>query len=66
MGLTESLLKLTLIDDITGTHGQGNRECIGQGIANTATGFFGGMGGCAMIGQNMINVISGVLNVPSC
>lgn len=58
MGLTESLLKLTLIDDITGTHG--------QGIANTATGFFGGMGGCAMIGQNMINVNSGVLNVPSC
>ncbi|MCW8922046.1 MAG: SulP family inorganic anion transporter [Gammaproteobacteria bacterium] len=59
VGLIESLLTLTLIDDITGTRGRGNRECIGQGIANTATGFFGGMGGCAMIGQSMINVNSG-------
>lgn len=59
IGLIESLLTLTLIDDITGTRGRGNRECIGQGIANTATGFFGGMGGCAMIGQSMINVNSG-------
>lgn len=59
VGLIESLLTLSLIDDITGTRGRGNRECIGQGIANTVTGFFGGMGGCAMIGQSMINVNSG-------
>ncbi|MES0327301.1 MAG: SulP family inorganic anion transporter, partial [Gammaproteobacteria bacterium] len=59
VGLIESLLTMTLIDDITGTRGRGNRECIGQGIANTTTGFFGGMGGCAMIGQSMINVNSG-------
>ena len=51
VGLIESLLTLALIDDITNTRGKGNRECIGQGIANTATGFFGGMGGCAMIGR---------------
>jgi SulP family sulfate permease len=48
VGLIESLLTLSLIDDITGTRGRGNRECIGQGIANTVTGMFGGMGGCAM------------------
>lgn len=59
VGLIESLLTLSLIDDVTNTRGRGNRECIGQGIANTATGFFGGMGGCAMIGQSMINVNSG-------
>jgi len=59
IGLIESLLTLTLIDDITGTRGRGNRECVGQGIANTTTGLFGGMGGCAMIGQSMINVNSG-------
>ncbi len=59
VGLIESLLTLSLIDDITGTRGRGNCECIGQGIANTVTGFFGGMGGCAMIGQSMINVNSG-------
>ncbi|MFV2055586.1 MAG: SulP family inorganic anion transporter [Thiohalomonadales bacterium] len=59
VGLIESLLTLTLIDDVTNTRGRGNRECIGQGIANTTTGFFGGMGGCAMIGQSMINVNSG-------
>jgi len=59
VGLIESLLTLTLIDDVTNTRGRGNRECIGQGIANTATGMFGGMGGCAMIGQSMINVNSG-------
>ncbi|MGD8796759.1 MAG: SulP family inorganic anion transporter, partial [Thiohalophilus sp.] len=45
--------------DVTNTRGRGNRECIGQGIANTTTGLFGGMGGCAMIGQSMINVNSG-------
>lgn len=59
VGLIESLLTLSLIDDVTNTRGRGNKECIGQGIANTTTGFFGGMGGCAMIGQSMINVNSG-------
>lgn len=59
VGLIESLLTLTLIDEITGTRGRGNRECIGQGVANTLNGFFGGMGGCAMIGQSMININSG-------
>jgi SulP family sulfate permease len=59
IGLIESLLTLTLIDEITNTRGQGNRECIGQGIANTTNGFFGGMGGCAMIGQSMFNINSG-------
>jgi sulfate permease, SulP family len=59
IGLIESLLTLTLIDEITNTRGRGNQECVGQGIANTVTGFFGGMGGCAMIGQSMINVNSG-------
>ena len=59
IGLIESLLTLRLIDEITETRGRGNKECIGQGIANTMTGFFGGMGGCAMIGQSMINVNSG-------
>jgi SulP family sulfate permease len=59
IGLIESLLTLSLIDEITNTRGQGNRECIGQGIANTTNGFFGGMGGCAMIGQSMININSG-------
>ncbi len=51
IGLIESLLTLTLIDDITETRGHSNRECVGQGIANATNGFFGGMGGCAMIGQ---------------
>ena len=59
VGLIESLLTLTLIDEITGTRGRGNRECIGQGVANATNGFFGGMGGCAMIGQSMININSG-------
>jgi SulP family sulfate permease len=59
IGLIESLLTLRLIDEITETRGHGNRECVGQGVANTVTGFFGGMGGCAMIGQSMINVNSG-------
>jgi SulP family sulfate permease len=59
VGLIESLLTLSLIDEVTNTRGRGNRECIGQGIANTVTGLFGGMGGCAMIGQSMINVNSG-------
>jgi SulP family sulfate permease len=59
VGLIESLLTLTVIDEITDTRGRGNRECVGQGTANIVTGFFGGMGGCAMIGQSMINVNSG-------
>ena len=59
IGLIESLLTLTLIDELTQTRGKGNKECIAQGIANTTTGMFGGMGGCAMIGQSMINVNSG-------
>ena len=59
VGLIESLLTLSLIDEVTSTRGRGNRECMGQGIANTVTGMFGGMGGCAMIGQSMINVNSG-------
>lgn len=59
IGLIESLLTLRLVDEITQTHGNGNRECVGQGLANTVTGLFGGMGGCAMIGQSMINVNSG-------
>lgn len=59
IGLIESLLTLSLIDEVTNTRGRGNRECFGQGIANTVTGMFGGMGGCAMIGQSMININSG-------
>ena len=59
VGLIESLLTLTLIDEITETRGHGNRECFGQGIANIVCGLFGGMGGCAMIGQSLINVNSG-------
>mgnify|MGYP000212227443 CR=1 FL=1 len=59
IGLIESLLTLTLIDELTGTRGRGNKECIAQGAANTVTGFFGGMGGCAMIGQSIINIKGG-------
>jgi SulP family sulfate permease len=59
VGLIESLMTMTLIDEITETRGRGNRECVGQGIANVACGLFGGMGGCAMIGQSLINVNSG-------
>ena len=59
VGLIESLLTLTLIDEITDTRGQPNRESMAQGAANVVTGLFGGMGGCAMIGQSMINVNSG-------
>ncbi len=59
IGLIESLLTLTLIDEITETRGQSNKECIGQGAANMTCGVFGAMGGCAMIGQSMININSG-------
>lgn len=61
IGLIESLLTLNLIDEMTDTRGQPNRECMAQGAANIVTGFFGGMGGCAMIGQSMINVNNGAL-----
>ncbi|PXY17054.1 SulP family inorganic anion transporter [Prauserella flavalba] len=56
VGLMESLMTAKLVDDITDTHSNKTREAIGQGVANVVTGFFGGMGGCAMIGQTMINV----------
>ncbi|WP_442918237.1 SulP family inorganic anion transporter [Magnetococcus sp. PR-3] len=59
IGLIESLLTMSLIDELTQSRGRGNRECVGQGVANIVTGFFGGMGGCAMVGQSMINVKSG-------
>ncbi len=59
VGLIESLMTLTLIDEITETQGNSNRECVGQGLANVLCGLFGGMGGCAMIGQSLINVESG-------
>jgi len=61
VGLIESLLTMSVVDEMTGTRGQGNRVSIGQGLANMVNGFFGGMGGCAMIGQTMINVSSGGL-----
>ncbi len=59
VGLLESLMTAQIVDDLTDTPSNKNRECIGQGIANTATGFIGGMAGCAMIGQSVINVKSG-------
>lgn len=59
IGLIESLLTLNLVGEMTGKSGGASQECIAQGLANTVTGFFGGMGGCAMIGQSMINVKSG-------
>ncbi len=59
VGLIESLLTLNLIDEITETRGDGNRECIAQGLANFVTGLFSGMGGCAMIGQSLINISAG-------
>ena len=59
VGLIESLLTLTLVDELTDTRGRGNKECVAQGAANVTCGFFGGMGGCAMIGQSMININSG-------
>ncbi|WP_257099068.1 SulP family inorganic anion transporter [Pseudovibrio flavus] len=59
IGLIESLLTLNLVADMTGKKGGASKECLAQGAANVVTGFFGGMGGCAMIGQSMINVKSG-------
>ncbi len=59
VGLIESLLTLTVIDEMTETRGRGNKESVAQGVANFVCGLFGGMGGCAMIGQSVINVSSG-------
>lgn len=59
IGLIESLMTLNLIDEMTETRGSGNRECVAQGGANILNGLFGGMGGCAMIGQSIININSG-------
>ena len=59
VGLIESLLTLTVIDEMTNSRGRGNKECVGQGVGNITSGFFGAMGGCAMIGQSMININSG-------
>ena len=59
IGMIESLLTLNLVGEITHKRGGASQECVAQGVANTVTGFFGGMGGCAMIGQSMINVKSG-------
>lgn len=59
VGLIESLLTLNIVDEITETRGRGNKECVAQGTANMLSGLFSGMGGCAMIGQSLINVSSG-------
>jgi SulP family sulfate permease len=66
VGLLESLMTQSLVDDLTDTRSSRDQECIGQGLANTATGFIGGMAGCAMIGQSMINVKSGGRGRLSC
>jgi len=66
VGLLESLMTQTIVDDLTDTRSDRNQECIGQGLANTATGFIGGMAGCAMIGQSIINVKSGGRGRLSC
>lgn len=59
VGLLESLMTATIVNDLTDTKSDKNRECVGQGVANIACGFIGGMAGCAMIGQSVINVKSG-------
>ncbi|KTF07605.1 sulfate transporter, partial [marine sediment metagenome] len=59
VGLLESMMTATIVDELTDTPSDKNKECRGQGIANVVSGFFGGMAGCAMIGQSMINVKSG-------
>lgn len=66
VGLLESLMTASIVDEFTDTTSDKNRECIGQGLANTATGFIGGMAGCAMIGQSIINVKSGGRGRLSC
>ena len=59
VGLLKSLMTAQIVDDMTDTTSDKNRECVGQGVANMATAFIGGMAGCAMIGQSVINVKSG-------
>ena len=59
VGLLESLMTATIVDELTDTQSDKNKECVGQGLANIVTGFIGGMAGCAMIGQSVINVTSG-------
>ncbi|MEX0404738.1 SulP family inorganic anion transporter [Aquibium sp. LZ166] len=66
VGLLESLMTASIIDELTDTGSDKNRECVGQGLANVATGFLGGMAGCAMIGQSVINVKSGGRGRLSC
>jgi len=66
VGLLESLMTASIVDELTDTPSQRNRECVGQGVANTVTGFLGGMAGCAMIGQSIINVKSGGRGRLSC
>ena len=66
VGLLESMMTLQIVEDLTETPSERNRECAGQGLANTVTGFFGGMAGCAMIGQSVINVTSGGRGRLSC
>jgi SulP family sulfate permease len=66
VGLLESLMTQNIVDDLTDTKSNRNQECVGQGLANTATGFIGGMAGCAMIGQSIINVKSGGRGRLSC
>ena len=66
VGLLESLMTANIVDDLTDTTSDRNQECIGQGLANTATGFIGGMAGCAMIGQSIINIKSGGRGRLSC
>lgn len=66
VGLLESLMTASIVDELTDTSSDRNRECVGQGLANTATGFIGGMAGCAMIGQSIINVKSGGRGRLSC
>lgn len=66
VGLLESMMTLQLVDELTDTEGDKNRECVGQGTANVVTGFMGGMAGCAMIGQSIINIKSGGRGRLSC
>ncbi len=66
VGLLESLMTASIVDDLTDTPSDKNRECVGQGLANVVTGFFGGMAGCAMIGQSVINIKSGGRGRLSC
>jgi SulP family sulfate permease len=63
VGLTEGLLTLNLVDEMTATRGNGNRECIAQGSANILNGFFFGMGGCPMIAQTLVNLSAGARKI---